>query len=372
LTKALPRLPVGAAAPEERRDLLAGYTQVAAHGQIGDQRAALLGRDPDRYAVLADHLEAAEKANTHLRQRLHWSPAALPCLLYLRRAAIVQSRFASIAMALTIASRSSHGRCGEIGASTMSGNLMDSTATLVPAEAASFDCAHAVVAALELIGLPAALLADSARPVALNQAFEALMPNIVIKQCRRLRLVNTAANAMFARALGRQATAPQCTIAIPGAGDRPPMVMHVMRLDCAMQRKIPAAETLAVVKPVTGKDVFGVELLRGSFQLTQAEARVAHAVAQGRTSGDIAASLGLSRETVRSQIKAALAKTGAARNIDLAVLLADTSLCTPYGASSGRRLTALPTSEVIDGTSSSRNGTGRHRSITMTPSRAMR
>ena len=40
--------------------------------------------------------------------------------------------------------------------------------------------------------------------------------------------------------------------------------------------------------------------------------------------------------------------------------------------SSGRRLTTLVTSDVTLGTSSSRNGIGRHKSITMMPSRAMR
>jgi DNA-binding CsgD family transcriptional regulator len=41
-----------------------------------------------------------------------------------------------------------------------------------------------------------------------------------------------------------------------------------------------------------------------------------------RSTRGIAAGLNLSPETVRKQLKAALAKTGCARNIDLAVLLA--------------------------------------------------
>ena len=41
-----------------------------------------------------------------------------------------------------------------------------------------------------------------------------------------------------------------------------------------------------------------------------------------RSTRGIAAGLTLSPETVRKQLKAALAKTGCARNIDLAVLLA--------------------------------------------------
>jgi DNA-binding CsgD family transcriptional regulator len=58
------------------------------------------------------------------------------------------------------------------------------------------------------------------------------------------------------------------------------------------------------------------------FNLTPAEARVARAVAARDTIDSVAAALNLSRETVRSQLKAALAKIGVVRQIDLAVMLA--------------------------------------------------
>ena len=64
------------------------------------------------------------------------------------------------------------------------------------------------------------------------------------------------------------------------------------------------------------------EVLQGLFNLTPAEARVARAVAARETIDSVAASLNLSRETVRSQLKAALAKIGVVRQIDLAVMLA--------------------------------------------------
>src|SRR5262249_61835608 len=43
-----------------------------------------------------------------------------------------------------------------------------------------------------------------------------------------------------------------------------------------------------------------------------------------------------------------------------------------HGVSCGRRRPMLPTNEDSFGTSASRNGIGRHRSITMMPSRAIR
>ena len=64
------------------------------------------------------------------------------------------------------------------------------------------------------------------------------------------------------------------------------------------------------------------ELIAGLFDLTPAEARVARGVAEGLTLDAIGNKASISRETVRSQLKAVLAKTGVNRQADLAALLA--------------------------------------------------
>jgi DNA-binding CsgD family transcriptional regulator len=56
------------------------------------------------------------------------------------------------------------------------------------------------------------------------------------------------------------------------------------------------------------------------------EAKVARAIAGLQTIEGIADSLRLSRETVRTQLKSVLAKTGLSRQADLAALLAGASL----------------------------------------------
>jgi DNA-binding CsgD family transcriptional regulator len=63
-------------------------------------------------------------------------------------------------------------------------------------------------------------------------------------------------------------------------------------------------------------------MIQGLFDLTSAEARVARAIAQQKTTEGIAAEFSVSRETVRTQIKSVLAKTGFKRKSDLAALLA--------------------------------------------------
>jgi DNA-binding CsgD family transcriptional regulator len=102
--------------------------------------------------------------------------------------------------------------------------------------------------------------------------------------------------------------------------------MHVMAVRGAARDRLPGVHAILVLAPVTAKDVPSVAVLQGLFEMTPAEARVAHAVAQCRTVGAIADSFGLSPETVRSQLKSALAKTGVARKLDLAVVLAGACL----------------------------------------------
>jgi DNA-binding CsgD family transcriptional regulator len=65
----------------------------------------------------------------------------------------------------------------------------------------------------------------------------------------------------------------------------------------------------------------GAEVLQGLFDLTAAEARIAHAIGEGGMIRDIAGRFGVSPETARNQLKAVLAKTGMKRQAELTSLL---------------------------------------------------
>jgi DNA-binding CsgD family transcriptional regulator len=82
-----------------------------------------------------------------------------------------------------------------------------------------------------------------------------------------------------------------------------------------------------IAAQVAPRDIPSDAVLQGLFNMTPAEARVTRAVAQRCTIAETARRLELSQETVRSQLKAALAKTGLSRKLDLAVML--TSACLP-------------------------------------------
>jgi DNA-binding CsgD family transcriptional regulator len=73
-------------------------------------------------------------------------------------------------------------------------------------------------------------------------------------------------------------------------------------------------------------------VLQGLFDLTPAEARVARAFGEAQTMEVFAKTVGVSLETVRSQLKSVLAKTGLSRQQELVHLLAGKAL--PFNAPS--------------------------------------
>lgn len=205
-----------------------------------------------------------------------------------------------------------------------------------PDHRASLEWARTVVAALKIIGLPAAILARSGRPLAFNSRLEQLMPEIASSHRKRLKLADAAADGLLIESMAQLARTGNAggirAIPVPAAEGRPPVIVRIISAHAA-PRELPAdIGAILIAIPVVARKGPGADLLQALFNLTPAEARVAQAIAQRQTTGAIAADLGLSPETVRSQMKAALAKCGAARNIDLAAMLAGAVLLGDPGA----------------------------------------
>ena len=85
---------------------------------------------------------------------------------------------------------------------------------------------------------------------------------------------------------------------------------------------------ILVVTPLGSSQTLSGDLLNGLFDLSPAEIRAANGLVQGKTVDDLATQFSLSRETIRSQIKGLLAKTGMSRQADLVALLANVN--TPH------------------------------------------
>jgi DNA-binding CsgD family transcriptional regulator len=191
--------------------------------------------------------------------------------------------------------------------------------------AARLQQARTLVETLGLIGLPSAVLGPAAEVLAVNKLFGSMRPGLV----RELRGSSELSNCAAARLIGEAIAQLNARIeagvlrAIPlrAQGGKPPAILYVMALRGIADGPLSGAAIL-VSTPVLPRPAPNSEILRGLFDLSPAEARVARGIAARETVEGIADRCGVSRETVRSQLKTVLAKTGTKRQVDLAVLLA--------------------------------------------------
>ena len=186
--------------------------------------------------------------------------------------------------------------------------------------------ARAAIEVLGLIDLPAAVLGPRGQPLAANRLFKSLMPQIAHERRERLSFCDAAADALFAEALAQpiQASAPDAVRSIPirARGGQPPMIVHFMSVRGEAQNVFFGASCILVITPLKHQVVPKAEVLQGLFDLTPAEARVARGIGEGRTVEALAETFGLSRETIRSQLKTVLGKAGLGRQADLVAMLA--------------------------------------------------
>jgi DNA-binding CsgD family transcriptional regulator len=198
--------------------------------------------------------------------------------------------------------------------------------------------AKSAAEAFSVIGLPAAALGPTGRLIAANTLFEALIPEIFEDRAARLVLADKAADQLLARGLttGRRAQA-LCSIPVAAKHGHPPYVVHLLAIAGNAHDIFSRVAWMCVVMPIIPGKVPGAEVLQALFDLTAAEARVAGAVGNAVTLEALAENLGLSRETVRSQLKAVLAKTGLKRQSELTALLAGKTLPEPGARRTGTR-----------------------------------
>ena len=192
-----------------------------------------------------------------------------------------------------------------------------------------FEKARAQAEALQALGIPGAVLRDRGRLFAANALFEALTPSLFEDRMQRLVVADETADALFADALE---TLPSGSlhavksIAVAATPERVPMVLHLIPVRGAAHDIFVQSTALLVVTPVDRATVPTAEVLQGLFDLTPAEARVARGIGQAGTVDALAEATGVNRETVRSQLKAVLSKTGVSRQQELVRLLAGKAL----------------------------------------------
>jgi DNA-binding CsgD family transcriptional regulator len=184
--------------------------------------------------------------------------------------------------------------------------------------------AQSVTEAMQMIGLPAALLDRAGRALSLNRALEALSPRVTFGLFDRIVFSNQSSDQLLQEAIVRNRAAqnpPVRSIPIAATEGDVALIAHLIPIHRTARDVFSKSSLLMIVTPVTQPGVPLTEVLTGLFDLTPAEVRVARAVGAGDRVEDIAMRNNLSVETIRSQLKSVLSKTGTARQIDLALLL---------------------------------------------------
>jgi DNA-binding CsgD family transcriptional regulator len=183
---------------------------------------------------------------------------------------------------------------------------------------------RAAAEALAMIGLPAAILDSGGRVLAANALIEAFRSHLLWLPKDRIALVDPAANELLRRAVAKiddpAANSVRSFPAKGAAGD--PVVVHLIPATGTARDLFKGGFCVLAMTPLAAPSAPDAALIQGLFDLTAAEARVAGGVAEGLTLDEIAARQGVTVGTVRSQIKSVFAKTGVARQAQLAGLLA--------------------------------------------------
>lgn len=187
--------------------------------------------------------------------------------------------------------------------------------------------ARAIVDALNSAGMPAAILGGQNKVLAANPSLEAMGDQIVFLAHGKFALADAASNRLLTDALlAARGRASTNSIPVPARADSPAAVIHALPLPGEASDVFNGARTLLVVARLDRPASPTAELLTGLFDLTASEARVARSISQGKSTDEVAAALGLSRETVRFYLKGIFAKTGVGRQSDLTALLSGAAL----------------------------------------------
>jgi DNA-binding CsgD family transcriptional regulator len=189
----------------------------------------------------------------------------------------------------------------------------------------AFERAQGAVAALEMVGIPAAVLGPRGAAIATNGALEALTPGVVQSRPTRLGFASSRADLMLTAALEAAEAGlhvgPARSIPIPAAEGAPAMVAHILPIRASAREVFTGAAAVLLLTPVTLRELPEAAVIQGLFDLTPAEAKIARALGGGMTIGQIATTTGASAATVRNQVQAVFGKTGMHRQADLVGLL---------------------------------------------------
>jgi DNA-binding CsgD family transcriptional regulator len=183
--------------------------------------------------------------------------------------------------------------------------------------------ARAAAETLGLIGLPALVFDELGKVLAANKLIEALTNIVIWRGDDRVSLKDAVGEKLLRQAVETidDDDAFTRSFAIRGAEAGAAMVAHVVPIRRSARDIFMHCAGVLVLTPVTLPQAPPVELVQSLFDLTPAEARVARSLTIGATVEEIAATAGVSSNTVRTQVRSVLGKTGCRRQSEVVALL---------------------------------------------------
>lgn len=188
-----------------------------------------------------------------------------------------------------------------------------------------FERINAAMEALQISGLPSATLRNDGSVIAANGLLEHMAPQISTAAHGHVRFHHAEANVLLSRTLEHQrflGSRVSKSFPLPMHEDFPPAIVHIIPVEGRARDIFSNATAFLVVTPIDRRRVPALETIQGLFDLTPTEAKVARHLASGSDVGSAAAQLSVSRETIRSHVKAILSKSGMSRQADFVAAIA--------------------------------------------------
>jgi DNA-binding CsgD family transcriptional regulator len=185
------------------------------------------------------------------------------------------------------------------------------------------------VECLEAIGVPACVLQGSGKVLLANKKFAAELGISAIDGADRLRLTDKRADALLSRLLAAYAQPSSSGLSIAIRDKRGHRrLVHVLPVRGQAYQLLSGGESLVVFAGTPGRPRLSLDLIRDILDLTPAEARVAERVCYGGlTLEQVADELGVSVNTVKTELRSVFLKAGVTKQPELVkVLLGSASL----------------------------------------------
>ena len=182
---------------------------------------------------------------------------------------------------------------------------------------------------LALFGMPALLMDESGVVIEANAAMNELPDVVRWRANDHIKLGDDRADELLNAALSQLDIPEQAAVnsfALRSRDGTAALVAHLVPIRRSAHDIFGRSCALLIVTPVTGRQSPPVELLRSLFDPTPAEARVARGLVTGESLDDIAATGGVTRNTVRSQLQQVLEKIGCTRQAEVTALLSNIAL----------------------------------------------